>query len=81
MQITKAFISILNLDNAPVEVVDTYNDINNYLDKADYLVVSTAGNVIIERDHLYNKIHSIPSTVGLVAHLLQFEEFQAFHRA
>jgi len=74
MQITKAFISILNLDNAPVEIVSTYNDINNYLDKAEYIVVSTAGNVIIERDHLYNKIHSIPSTVGLLGHLLQFKE-------
>jgi hypothetical protein len=81
MQITKAFISILNLDDAPIEVVDTYADINNYLDKADLLVVSTAGNVIIERDHLYNKIHSVPSTVGLIAHLLQFKEHETpyFH--
>lgn len=81
MQITKAFIGILNLDNVPVEVVNTYDDINNYLDKADYLVVSTAGNVIIERDHLYNKINSIPSTVGLLGHLLQFEadETPYFH--
>ena len=74
MQITKAFIGILNLDNAPVEIVESYADINNYLDSADYLVVSTAGNVIIERDHLYHKIHSIPSSVGLIGHLLQFEE-------
>ena len=74
MQITEAFISILNLDHAPVEIVNTYADINNYLDKADYLVVSTAGNVIIERDHLYKKIHSIPDTVGLLGHLLQFQE-------
>ena len=74
MQITKAFISILNLDNYPVEIVSNYNDINNYMDKAEYLVVSTAGMVIVERDHLYNKINNFPSNVGLMAHLLQFPE-------
>jgi hypothetical protein len=73
MQITKAFISLLSLGEYPIEIVKEYSDINNYLDKADLLVVSTAGNVIIERDHLWNKIQTFPKNIGLMAHLLQFE--------
>jgi hypothetical protein len=72
MQLTSAFISILNVDDYPVEIVEHYADCNKFLDQANYLVVSTAGNFIIERDHLHDKINSIPKDVGLVAHLLQF---------
>lgn len=72
MQMTKSFISILNVDEYPIEIVEQYDDCNKFLDKADYLVVSTAGNFIVERDHIHNKINSIPKDVGLVAHLLQF---------
>lgn len=71
MQITEAFIGILNIDKYPVFSVSNYLEIENYLDKADYLVVATAGTVIIERDHIWNKIHDIPSTVGLMGNLLQ----------
>ena len=71
MQITRSFIDILNIDNQPVYVVDDYNDCNEFLDQCDYLVVSTAGNVIVERDHIYNKINSIPDDVGLLGHILQ----------
>lgn len=72
MQITKAFIGILSNNESPVIIVDNYNEINNYLDSAEFLVVSTAGNLIIERDHLYEKINSISSDVGLMGHLLQY---------
>ena len=73
MQITKAFIYTLNRFVYPIEIVESYNDINLYLDKADWLVVSTAGNIIVERDHIWNKLHSIPDDIGLLAHILQFE--------
>lgn len=73
MQITKACIYCLNGYVYDVVVVDSYDEINHYLDKADLLVVSTAGNVIIERDHIWNKIHSISDTIGLMGHILQFE--------
>ena len=73
MQITKAFIYTLNRFVYPIEIVENYDDINKYIDKADWLVVSTAGNIIVERDHIWDKIHSIPDDVGLLAHILQFE--------
>ena len=72
MQITEAFIGILNIEKFPVYTVDSYNDINHFLDDAEYLIVATAGTVIIERDHLWKKINSIDPTVGLMGNLLQF---------
>lgn len=74
LQITEAFINILNVDYYPIEIVNSYQDIGNFLDKAELLVVFTAGNVIIERDHLWNKIKNFPTDVGLMAHLLQYKE-------
>ena len=74
MQITKAFISILNNNNTyPIVTVDNYEDISQYLDKAKYLVVASAGTVIIEPNHLWKKIHSIPDDVGLMGNILQHE--------
>jgi hypothetical protein len=74
LQITESFISVLNVENCPVAIVDDYNDIDNFLDKAELLIVSTAGNVIADRDHLWNKIKNFPEDVGIMAHLLQYKE-------
>jgi len=73
LQITESFISILNVDEYPVYVVENYNDINRFLDKANIIVVATAGTVIVERDHLWKKINEFPLDIGLMTHLLQFE--------
>jgi hypothetical protein len=74
LQITEAFINILNIENYPIEVVENYSDINKFLEKAELLVVSTAGNVIVERDHLWNMIKKFPKDIGLMAHLLQYKD-------
>lgn len=74
LQITKSFIAVLNTENYPVEVVDNYNNINDFLDKGEILVVSTAGNIVVDRDYLWNKICNFPKDVGLMAHLLQYAE-------
>jgi len=47
MQLTKAFINILNVDVDPIEIVEHYDDCNRFLDKADYLVVSTVHAAIL----------------------------------
>lgn len=73
MQITKDMVSVLNLENFPVHVVDSYNDVNKYLDEAEFIVVITAGNIVIHRDKLWKKITNIEKNVGLLAHILQFE--------
>ena len=71
MQITEAFISITNKKLCPTIVVKDYNNINQFLDKAELIVVSTAGVVVIEPDHLWNKINNFPDDVGLMAHILK----------
>lgn len=72
MQITKSFISITN-KGYPIEVVESYDAINQFLDKAEFIVVATAGTVILEPDHIWSKLHSIPDNVGLLANLLQHQ--------
>lgn len=74
MQITKAFIWILAVEQRyPIEVVTCYNDINKFLDKAEYLIVSTAGNILVDIGHLRKKIHNISNDVGLIGHLLKYK--------
>jgi len=81
MQITESFIHITNNENYPVNIVNSYDDIEKYLDQAELLVVVTAGTVILEPDHIWNKLHNIPTDVGLLANLLQYQEDTApyFH--
>lgn len=72
MQLTKSFISILNKQNKyPVEFIDNHYDINNFLKKAEYLIVASAGNIILDPDHIWNQIHSIPDDIGLLGNLIQ----------
>lgn len=72
MQMTEAFIGILNIDNYPVYKMANYDGVNYFLDDYDYLIVATAGTVIIERDHLWKKIHEIDPQIGLMGNLLQY---------
>ena len=57
----------------PAYIVDTYSDLNRYIDQADWLVVQTAGDVIVESNHLWHKLHNIPDDVGLIGHLVSYE--------
>jgi hypothetical protein len=74
MQITKSFINILNVKTYPVITVANYSDVNNYMDQAELLVVVTAGNIIVERITIWNKLHTIPKDVGLIGHILKYTE-------
>lgn len=71
MRITKRFLATLNMSGYPVHEIADYHDLNKYLEIYDYLIVVTAGNIIIERDHLWKKIHEIGENVGLMGNLLQ----------
>lgn len=55
-------------------IVKTYDEIEQYLDKAEWLVVQTAGDTIVERTHLWNKLHSIPDDIGLIGHLVWYPQ-------
>ena len=60
-------------------IVDTYNDINQYLDKAEWLVVQTAGDISLEQNHLSDKLHSIPDDIGFIGHLVWYPSDQTPH--
>lgn len=54
----------------PIISVKNINDINLYLNDAKWLFIETAGDYIVDRDHVWKLLHSIPETVGLIGHIL-----------
>lgn len=72
--ITSASLKYLTDENVPIYNVDSYNDISNYLESAEFLVIATAGNVFIDKDILNKKLKQIPDNVGLITHLMQMPE-------
>lgn len=74
LQLTQASQYQLSERQYPTVVVDNYDEINNYLDQAEWIVVQTAGDIVVNRDHLWNKLHNIPSNVGLIGHLIWYPE-------
>jgi hypothetical protein len=63
----------------PMHVVDNYEDIAQYLDQADWLFVETAGDIVVNRDHLWEKIRNMPDDVGLMGHLMWYPEDRTPH--
>ena len=74
LQITQAGQDQLSLGNYPIVTVDDYEEINDYLDKADWLFVETAGDFIIHRDHLWNKIQELSPDIGVMGHIIWYPE-------
>jgi hypothetical protein len=54
----------------PVITVDNFNEINNYINQAEWLFIQMSGDFIVDRDHIWNKLHIIPENVGLIGHIL-----------
>jgi len=73
LQITEAFVTAMNNKNYPIHVVQSYEEINNLTHNAEYLVVIGAGNIIVDVDHFYGMLETIPENVGLIANLLQYK--------
>ena len=73
-RITSASLEYLSNDAYPVYEIDQYSELDQYINFAEFLVVATAGNVFIDKDHLNKKINSIPDDVGLITHLMQMPE-------
>jgi len=74
LQLTQSSQYQLSDKHYPVVVVNNYEEINDYIDQADWLVVRTAGDIIVNRDHVWNKLHSIEDNVGIVGHIIWYPE-------
>lgn len=79
LQLTQASQHEISIDTYPIVIVDNYEEINNYMDQAEWLLVRTAGDLAINRDHLWDKIHSIPEDVGIVGHIIWYPEQNVPH--
>lgn len=71
LEVTRTFINLTNQDNCNVYYVKNYEDIVRFKNKAEILVVATAGNIALDRDHLWNKINTFPDDIGLMGNILQ----------
>ena len=74
LQLTLAGQHQLGEGRYPIYVVDKYEDIAQYLDQAEWLFVETAGDIVVNRDHLWTKIHNMPEDVGVMGHLMWYPE-------
>jgi hypothetical protein len=79
LQLTQASQYQLSNSTYPIVVVDNYEEINSYLDQADWLLIRTAGDLAINTDHLWDKLHSIPEDVGIVGHIIWYPEQSVPH--
>ena len=79
LQLTQASQSQLSNGTYPIVVVDNYEEINSYMDQADWLLIRTAGDLAINTDHLWNKLHNIPEDVGIVGHIIWYPEQSVPH--
>jgi hypothetical protein len=55
-------------------IVDSYQDIENYRTQTEWLIVQTAGDIIIEQYHLWNCLNNIPDDVGYIGHLVWYNK-------
>jgi hypothetical protein len=79
LQLTQASQYQLSNSTYPIVVVDNYDEINSYINQADWLLVRTAGDLAINTDHLWDKLHSIPEDVGVVGHIIWYPEQSVPH--
>lgn len=70
LQITRSGQKHLVNSQYPTYIIDDYSELDQYTGQADFLFVQTAGDYILDFDTLWNKIHSIPDSVGLIGHIL-----------
>jgi hypothetical protein len=73
LEVTRSFINLVNVEHADIHEVASYDEIKNYADTTEFLIIVTAGTIITDRDHLWNKIIKIDDTYGILANLLQYE--------
>ena len=73
LEVTRSFINLVNVEHADIYEVASYDEIKNYADTTEFLIIVTAGTIITDRDHLWNKIIKIDDTYGILANLLQYE--------
>lgn len=73
LEVTRSFINLASVQHTNIYEVDSYDQIKNFADTTEFLIIVTAGTIVTDRDHLWNKIINIDDTYGLLGNLLQYE--------
>lgn len=75
LQITEASVNTLNINNQnPIITVSNFQEIKKYKNYADLFVIFAIGNILIDRDHFWNKIYSIPEDIGVLGNIIMHQE-------
>jgi hypothetical protein len=79
LQITQAGQSQISLGKHPCVTVSSYEEINEYKNSARWLFVQTAGDMILNRDHLWSKLETITDDIGIMGHIIWYPEYDIPH--
>ncbi len=55
-----------------VEIIDSVQELNNFIDDYDLIFVQTAGDIIFETEYIHQKILNFPEDVGIMGHLIWY---------
>jgi hypothetical protein len=62
------------LNRYPTYTLENFNQLNNFIHDTELLYVSSIGDIIVDQDTLWKKLHSIPDNVGLIGHIIWYPD-------
>lgn len=73
IQLTRACQRYWSSGSYDLVEVDDFFEINSLIKDYDWIVVQSAGDLISDREYLQEKLESVDNDVGLIAHLLWYD--------
>lgn len=50
--------------------INDFNELNSYINDSKWMFIQSAGDYIVDRDNVWNLLHSLPDDVGMIGHIL-----------
>lgn len=50
--------------------LSSFDELNNYTNDSKWMFIQSSGDYIIDRDHVWNLLHSLSDDIGMIAHIL-----------
>lgn len=72
LQLTHSQQVQMSSEQFPVKIIDSVEELNDYVDNYDLLFVQKAGDIIFEPKYLLGKLLSFPDDVGIMGHLIWY---------
>ena len=74
IQLTRACQEWLSDGTYDLVEIDNFVEVNNYIDRYDWILVQAAGDIIADRDYFRKKLETIDKDIGLMAHILWYKD-------